>query len=1429
MPRRISVLTWLGIALAGLLALVLSLVIFIMTPPGRIATVMLVERLVSSADMRLDISGSSGRLPLDVAIERITLSDADGTWLEISGLRIDGHALALLRGRVVIDTLSADRIHLGRLPEGDETSDSGGGTVPALPLRIDRFSIGNLVLDEPVAGTPADITLAGTLDAWIDQPGVRLTLDATRQDGDPATLALSANYQPDPFRLDASIDLHEERDGLFQTSLALARRDAYGLKAEITAAPGTLDGDLTLTAGQDTLLSGRVGLSGATPDQRFSLDLNGDLTGILPAPLDIYLGGPIALVADAEIATGDHLTVHDARLTARAVQASADGTLSLGAGSDDFSLSAMIRPPDTDVAGPPDAGASPPLTRADLFGRVLTRDGRSTTRLHLGFNGIDLDGIRAETGGIALTGQADAASLAAATRLDASLSGDIATPLLPGIDLADVLGPHIRLQGQFAAERPDQGGLDQVTVDALTLHGSRATTAFSGAATTTGANGTIRFDLGDETTETGLLRGGSGSLTADGQLTYDLATLAFDLDGTFADLAFAEDGAAGLFDGDLTLSGRLARSDGGPVELRSIEVTGSHLSARLDGSAAMDALDLAAQAAVTDLARANPALAGRLDLTATISGTAAHPLVDLDATGRDMRLMGRAFDSPRLSLTTRASDGGLDGSLRLTGTLDGQPVDIAADGRRADSGATLIDRIDARIADATATGRLDIADPTRPTGQLAVDIPDLATVGPLILRDLAGALTADIALSDTGDGALTVTADGRALAMDGDSIDRLSAEIHVADPFATRRTRAIVDIENASIAGIRLDSGRLTADPATTGTDYTAALSGPDGRLDAAGTVTSSAERISVALAQATLTSLGTEARLTAPTVIDIADGAVSLAPTGFAIADGRLDLSGTAGEALALDLAARNVPLDIAGAFVPDLAPQGRLTASAKVTGRADTPEADWSLAVTGASIATTRDLGLPAIALDGSGRLAGNRVQATVETTAGPAVRLTSRGSVGLDARGAIDVATQGQIGLSVLHGLLAEAAVLPDGTAEIAVTLGGRLRQPTIDGTVTLAGASVALTDLGIRLQNVGGRVRFDDSRARIERFDGTFATGGSLSVTGAVAYGGASGPDLDLAIAARNAVFLYEDFVTARLSADLTATGIPDRTLSLDGTVDLEQADIRIPETLPQSSLMLDVVHENAPAGIADRAEAAAAKPPPDPTAAPGVMDIRVTAPGRIFVRGRGGRCRTGRRADPARPAQRAARRWCLRHAARPCRPARPATDLQPGHDELRRRFRSGARSRRQHDHRAGHRRDRDHRPLISAGLHHHVRTATADRGSHRLAPVRAPARPAFGRRDRATGRRRGDARRLSGRGRAAVKPRARARPRRTRRQHRCRRPGRPVGGQEAERPIVPRGRTGRRRGRYRVPARLRHPAGPARARHRAGGRGKPASA
>ena len=128
----------------------------------------LLERSLSGGGRQVEIEGFSGALSSEARFERLTVSDTQGEWLVIEGGRLNWDRGALVTGRVDIDRLVADVVHLIRWPVASTDPIKPEATpfaLPDLPVSVDvgALNVERISIAEGIAGEHVDLSLSGAL------------------------------------------------------------------------------------------------------------------------------------------------------------------------------------------------------------------------------------------------------------------------------------------------------------------------------------------------------------------------------------------------------------------------------------------------------------------------------------------------------------------------------------------------------------------------------------------------------------------------------------------------------------------------------------------------------------------------------------------------------------------------------------------------------------------------------------------------------------------------------------------------------------------------------------------------------------------------------------------------------------------------------------------------------------------------------------------------------------------------------------------------------------------------------------------------------------------------------------------------------------------------------------------------------------------
>jgi len=825
------------------------------------------EDTLSDDNRRIEVTGLEGAFSARATIEKLTVSDAQGVWLTISGAVLDWNRTDLLRGKFSVNALTADEIIVARKPlPGDAVDlpspEATPFALPELPVALELGEIGveRFELGEEVMGIAAALRMSGTL--TLAEGALDTALAVTRLDRPGDAVDLVAQYANDTRRIVLDLKVIEDAGGLISTALNMPDRPPLLFTAKGDGPVDDFTADIALVTEDAQRIGGAVRLRGVEPQEgtapdtplgtRFSADLSGDITPMLPPDYRAFFGPDTRLALDGVSLPDGRLEVGQLDLSSDAL--TLNGRLSVASGGtlESALLHGRIAPPSGDSVLLPLGG---PQTRIGAARLTLRMDGTDASDWDLTLSADRVERPDLTLRRANLTGQGtldQSAGLTLEGTLRAGLSGlDFTDPAL-----ARAVGSEVTLDGDFALT----GGT--LTLQGFDLEGSDYTASLDGTLDGLDSGfdmaGRLRLGAADLGRFSGLAGRDLG-----GAVTADLSGSGAPLSGSF-DLKLdmrAMDLSAGFAQIDPLIAGATvvsldAARDTGGLTIRRFTLDGSALTAEAQGTLASTDSALGFRAALDDLARITPSVSGPLTLSGDLDQAGDNWQGKITLKGPDSShadLAGRFSPDGRADLTFDAL---LDRIQRFVPELPGQAT-AKGSARRDDAGQWSIEAdatgpagVSARIAggfdettgsaDLTARGdlRLEAANPfIKPNSITGRAEFDLALKGPPALSSLSGRITTAGTRMAIPSAAQTIENISGGITLDDSRADialdaalgaggglRLSGPVALTPPYDGRigiELQNLVLTDNKSItssANGRLTlSGALTAGPLLSG------------------------------------------------------------------------------------------------------------------------------------------------------------------------------------------------------------------------------------------------------------------------------------------------------------------------------------------------------------------------------------------------------------------------------------------------------------------------------------------------------------------------------------------------------------------------------------------------------------------------------------
>lgn len=1175
----------------------------------------------------------------------LTVGDAEGVWLKVGRISLRWNASRIVRGELEITRLAASDVEVLRAPASSAVdvevkpdselaeTDDDPFDWPRSPIttRIDELAVERVsIAPNIIAAQSLSLDLTGSLKDEGDEQSARFLI--TRTDDVAGRIVLDFIRDFAANRLDLTLQADEAAGGLV-AELAGFPADSAS-KVDLKGAGPLDDWAVTLDASADRVFAAQgAGALNATGRLAATFDFVLTPGEALDPQLAAALAPEARIVADIAEDEGGVVRINQGAVTARDISLEASGAYDQTAAMMDFALKAEVR------------SKLAELVEGVEFGG-LTFDGAAKGALDdLTVTGdLALDDLRTDAVDVGRA-SLDANITLAGAVVDASIEGGVDGLRVDRIT-PDLIGPaEIVLAAKMDG--------DEITLSTLALNSDPLVIAANGGANLAEDQVSLFYDI--KASDLGPFAAAydvnaTGAIAAAGAVSGPLSAPTLEGDAAFTDLSFDEEtlgrvdiahnatfgeapegdlklAADGSRFGPVTFDGGF-RLDGDQLALSNMVATG--LGATIDGDLGVDLAATLVSGLITldapDLSQLSE-VAGQ-DVSGGVAGEVrlstddARQNADLDLALKSLSAAGVSVAGAEVEGAARDVLGDLTFDLALDlDEVDAGAAQVAS-GRAKASGALEDIAFDASLAGLQAAG---------------VAVKSVTAKG--AAQDALGDPKFDVTVGVEGvDAGAAQVATGSATAKGGLEDVAITAALNsirtgdatVARTDLTARIREALSDDPAINATVTART--ITAEPAALDrAKVTAAgrLSALDVKVTSNGALTSgealslnSAARVNAAGSlKATISSLSAkldenEIRLEAPLRIASNGGATSFNGINLTLAgasltgDATLHSDGVVGK-LALQ--------------APDLTPIAAL-ADAPLERGALWLNADFNTRRNGAGAQVTlnanelrfaeavADLGALTIdaSIDWDGRAAtattslsgpfGQPVQARITAplrpSGGPVPTAPQNGALS----GSVD--WNGEIG--ELWALVPAPGHVLSGLANVAIRLGGTVGKPEFGGEASLSKGRYENLDVGAILVNLTAQSRISSDGAFAVDLNGEDGAGGDVSATASVGDG-----RVEAKINANGATLVRRDDVTAAISLDLTAAGPLDAP-DISGAINIDRAEVRLVNATPP--------------GVADIGDVRIkGEEPPEPEAPSGEeidLDIAITGPQDIFVRGRG---------------------------------------------------------------------------------------------------------------------------------------------------------------------------------------------------------------
>ncbi len=1289
-----------------------------------------VQNQLSTPNRQIVISNIQGVLSSEASIGSITVADREGVWLRVTNAKIVWSRLALLRGRLDVNTLAAERIDILRKPLPDESlpsPEAKGFSLPELPLAVilQDLQIGRIAFGDGVFGLRSEISLAGNL--RLEGGSLDSSLQVRRLDGPGGEFQIKAAYANESQQLDLDLTLNEPENGIVANLLNIEGRPPVALALKGSGPLSDLALQLTLDAAGKRVLTGETKLDRQSDGLGFNTTLNGEIAALIPPVFRDFFGNETALIVNGVLRDAGGVALDRLNIKSNALALDATGETTNDGFLRRLKVDATIADPTGKKVILPVKGGETTVDKAVLavgFGTSTNSDWTSSLEV----TNLTTDSFAAKSVNLIGKGLAENIDNPAARSLTYDVTGDVSGITAKRADIAEALGELIQLKinGDWKAGTPVN--LKQALIAANGLSASLAGTindfAYRGDILVKASS------LAPFSALAGRDLAGSIDLKANGLV--EALTGGFDLmlNGYATGMQFGIDAADKVLAGETRITGGLARNANG-LTARDFKIVNPQTLVTANGTFASGAANFDFGVDLTDLALLSEKAGGALKVKGSARGQDNIIALAFNAGVAEGTLSGRKLTEGDLTFNGTLYKGIVDGKVSGLAFLDGIRADLATE--------IAIHKDDKRLTNIQfiAGGtrlRGDVMQDKKGLlqGNLTLASSDVSTAAALFLVEATGRADATIALShDEEKQNVDIKGQIDGLKANDIIIGKAAIALAAQDIFKVPSANGSVTASDVSAAGIDITSldAQAAQDGKTTNFKMNAGLKN-GARTSVGGSLQPTDTGYILSLANADLTRGTLAARLVQPAAINVAGSNVSFGDIILDVGKGKVTVSGEVAETLNLAVAIQKLPLDIANTIKPDLGLGGEINGTAKIGGTRVKPDVNFDMQARGITAAALKKAGLDALNLDAKGTSTTDQLNVDAHLTGAGGLDASARGSVplaqgqlgvdfdlrsfplnalngvvkdqnlagnisgrgrvtgtlqrpnaefdlkgtGLSAKplqeaglaplqltaagrfannmltlasakadgpqgftvsasgkvplsgSGLGINVTGNIPLSLANRFLADRGTQAKGVIDVTASITGSFARPQIRGMFSTNGAEVLDPEANIRLQRITLLGSMEGTTVTIRTLNAALSTGGTISATGTISTDAAANFPANIDIRLDKARYADGNLVVATVTGALAVKGPLTRDPVISGNINIDRAEITVPESFGGSSAVIDVKHKDPSKAVAQTLKRARADQPKvaTPTARPSVvrLDINVTAPNRIFVRGRG---------------------------------------------------------------------------------------------------------------------------------------------------------------------------------------------------------------
>lgn len=1240
--------------IAGIFVALFFLVIFsaygwLQSYSGKQQLVRWIESAANNGDTKLAIGTLEGSVPSAVVLTDIWVSDTEGVWLKVDRLEYRWNPWSLLRGKFWVEELSIQTVDLLRkpiLPETEIESPAQEKKEPftgiPVAVSIDRLAAEKIRLGGTVLGEEVQLNLNSRLAYLSLSEGLSLNLNLKRIDQTPGKVNLEISFLPLAKTFVMRLNAEEPAGGLLVRALQVP--DLPEMSATITG-DGTLEdwkGRFDFRAGPSLGMEGQVALNTIASEQ-YALDLTmkAKLASYMPPELLDVWGDSVDLSTRVVSESIKKIKIEKLNVSHPAVQLNVIGDVDLGESEmglrytltvgEDKAFSTLV--PDVHwnslkLSGSAEGLFLQPKIDVTVEGKELKAAKHTIpfTNVKLQITPdqpLDQKGFK-----LALRGSGLMNGLSGPDpTLEKIIPKKIDWGLLAKVDLdhqhidlskfevlTDVAGVNVK--GHLNQWGEQAKITSVINLPELSKFAELAQTKLTG---------NLKLDLSVESEEFG-----KAIFTRFDTVIENLVT------------DFPE--VNSLAGKRVSIGGKASLAKDGRFEVDALKFNGAAISGLLNATLtkkqAVDAdLSVTLPRLAVLSAKAGKDLSGQLHIKTKTQGTLSAPRVTASIETKNLVFDGLPIDkgridvtagnlqkSPRGTLTTHVIANDMEATTSLNYSLKPENQLSLKKIKVAGLGAEILGDL---LVDLKSTSV---------KGSLNGKILDYSTINDIIKQEISGNTVLTVNLSNDDGQTVNFATEVEDFHLKGESslsIKTLGLSGKVTHALTEPIIEGRLQIADLSHPAAKVKNAVLVTQGTLKAMDIslkTEALptAGPEANLKATGRL--SMEGASQEFQLKTLAgNVGKiPFQLTQPAFVKVNATDMELSQFAMKIQAGQVSSNLKKSPAgLFGDFTVDHFPLNMMNQLAPGLGVHGDLKGKAILNGNFENPKGNLKFSVAQLKFdqATQQGLAPATVDLQGSWEKGLAKVDLNLnQPSMGefkangevPLVMVNEPVGFNVPAKSPLKGSAKGQFGLDILNDILAASGNQIRGQVDLSVQAGGTIDAPQVAGTVKFIDGEFENLKLGTSLKSIEVLTSFDMNQFVLDKLSAKTPKDGTISAKGIVKKSGEDDFLADLKLNTTSAQLVAIDTITSQVTSDLHLLGsvkFPE----LKGAITINHTEIYVPNNLPPSVVVLEVEETD---GLENEGKIEIESGKKEEPGFDMRLDLKIEAPGEIFVRGRG---------------------------------------------------------------------------------------------------------------------------------------------------------------------------------------------------------------